>query len=145
MGKRSRALRKAEKSKAAEDQYAAAVASRVANRHPGIEGKWADGGIPEVSDLDCAFQGRWRELLPPEGDLTPDEWSLRNPFCEALSSLFFRGGRLADHGITPKPGTDMAKVTRYVLATLGDFGPKHEYKIGGIAHALAKWCDISAN
>lgn len=98
--------------------------------------------VPEVSDLDCAFQGRWRELLPSWDDMTKEERSMRGPFCEALSSLFFRGGKLADHGITAKPGVDMAKVVRYIRATLGDFGPSHEHKIGGIAHMLAKWCTI---
>lgn len=99
--------------------------------------------IPEVSDADCAFQGRWRELLPKWEDLTKDEKHYRGPFCEAVSSLFFSGGKLTDHGITFKPGVDGTKVMRYIRATLGDFGPSHEHKIGGIAHMLAKWCHIN--
>lgn len=97
--------------------------------------------IPEVTDADCAFPTRYRELLPKWEDLSDDEKNMRGPFCEALSSLFFRGGKLADHGIVPKPGVDLKKVMRYIRATLGDFGPSHEHKIGGIAHMLAKWCD----
>lgn len=100
------------------------------------------GPVPEVSDLDTAFQGRWRELLPKYDDLTPDEKNGRGPFCDALNSLFFSGGKLSDHGITPKPGIELGKVMRYIRATLGDFGPSHEHKIGGIAHMLAQWCDI---
>jgi hypothetical protein len=98
--------------------------------------------IPDVDDVDCAFPTRWRELLPPLDRLTKDERNMRGPFCEALSSIFFRGGRLEDHGIQPKPGVEMRKVYRYVRATLGDFGPPHEHKIGGIAHMLAKWCTV---
>jgi hypothetical protein len=98
--------------------------------------------IPEVSDADMAFPSRYRQLLPKWEDLTDDEQRMRSPFCHPLSMIFFKGGKLADHGITPKPGVDMTKVNRYVRATLGDFGPKHEHKIGGIAHMLAKWCEI---
>ena len=98
--------------------------------------------VPDVDDVDCAFPSRWRELLPPMSELTDTERNMRGPFCEALSSIFFKGGKLEDYGIRPKPGTDMKKVYRYVRATLGDFGPKHEHKIGGIGHMLAKWCTI---
>ena len=99
--------------------------------------------VPEVDDIDCAFPSRWRDLLPKWEDLTKDERALRGPYCEALSSLFFSGGKLSDHGIIPKPGVELTKVMRYIRATLGDFGPPHEHKIGGIAHMLAKWCVIS--
>lgn len=74
--------------------------------------------------------------------LTPDERSMHGPFCDAVSSLFFSGGKLSDHGIAIKSGIDGVKVMRYIRATLGDFGPSHEHKIGGIAHMLAKWCTI---
>lgn len=97
--------------------------------------------VPEVDDLDIAFPTRWRDLLPPQEDLTDDEWRGHTPFCKAIQSIFFRGGKLSDHGITMKPGVDGDKVMRYIRATLGDFGPKHEHKIGGIGHMLAKWCD----
>lgn len=103
--------------------------------------KPTDNSIPEVSDLDCAFQGRWRELLPKWADLTDEEKRGNGPFCDAVSSIFFSGGKLADHGIHIKDGVDGVKVHRYLRATLGDFGPSHEHKIGGIAHMLAKWCD----
>ena len=107
------------------------------------EGKWNGTDIPDVSDADCAFPTRWRDLLPPKDDLSSDERSMRGPFCDALTSLFFRGGKLADHGIKVRDGYDATKVMRYIGATLGDFGPSHEHKIGGIAHALSKWCTIT--
>lgn len=96
--------------------------------------------IPEVSDLDMAFPTRYRELLPKWDALTSDEKSNKGPYCRALESLFFKGGRIAEH-LDLKPGVDGNKVARFVAATLGDFGPSHEHKIGGIAHMLAKWCD----
>lgn len=78
--------------------------------------------VIEVSDGDIAFQGRWRELLPKFEDLTRDERSMSGPFCEALSSIFFSGGKLSDHGIYPKPGYDLSKIMRYIRATLPDWG-----------------------
>lgn len=99
--------------------------------------------IPEVTDADCAFPTRWQTLLPKWEDLTKDEKACRGPFCDAISRVFFSGGKLADHGITFKDGVDSRKVHRYLRATMGDFGPSHEHKIGGIAHMLAQWCDIN--
>ena len=108
------------------------------------EGKWNGVDIPDVSDVDCAFPTRWRDLLPPEEALSDDERHMRGPFCDAISSLFYKGGKLADHNIEVRDGYDATKVTRYIRATLGDFGPPHQHKIGGIAHALSKWCIISS-
>ena len=56
--------------------------------------------------------------------------------------LFYKGGRFEDHGIRVKPGIPAEKVMRYFRATAGDWGPKHEHKIGGIGHMLAKWCEV---
>ena len=98
--------------------------------------------IPEVTDADCAFPTRWKELLPKWEELTKDEQRGNGPFCNAISSIFYSGGKLADHGFRTKDGIDSKKVHRYLRATLGDFGPKHEHKIGGIAHMLAKWCEV---
>ena len=132
MGKRSRAAKRQAVSTPAPTPRAPMTA----------QGKWNGKDVPNVSDADCAFPTRWRELLPPEADLTDEERNMRGPFCKALSSLFYRGGKLADHGIKVRDEYDAGKVMRYIRATLGDFGPPHEHKIGGIAHALSKWCII---
>ena len=100
--------------------------------------------VPDVTELDCAFPSRYRALLPKWEDLTDDEKRGRGPFCEVVSQLFFCGGRLSDHGIVVKSGVDERKVYRYLAATLGDWGPSHEHKIGGIAHMLAQWCEIKS-
>lgn len=99
--------------------------------------------IPEVTDLDCAFPTRYRELLPKWEELTDQEKRMSGPYCDAVSSIFFSGGKLIDHGLKIKDGVDSKKVHRYIRATLGDFGPSHEHKIGGIAHMLAKWCEVA--
>ena len=99
--------------------------------------------IPEVEDIDMVFQTKALALLPKWDDLTDDEKRMRGPFCDAVSKIFFSGGRLEDHGLKIKPGIDREKVYRFVRATLGDWSPKHEHKIGGIGHMLSKWCETT--
>lgn len=101
-----------------------------------------DDTIPEVSEVDIAFPTRYRELLPKMEDLTEDERGMRGPFCDAASQFFYKGGTLESAGIRARDGVDATKVYRYMRATLGDWGPKHEHKIGGIGHMLAKWCEV---
>lgn len=86
MGKRSRAKRR-------EQVELAPPVGRVPLTK---QSKWNGSDVPDVSDADCAFPTRWRELLPPVSDLTDDERRVRGPFCDALSSIFYRGGKLAD-------------------------------------------------
>lgn len=97
--------------------------------------------MPEVTDRDVMFAGRAMELLPKWEDLTREEQNCNGPFCEAAEALFFSGGTLAEHGIFPKPGVELRYVMRYLRATMPSFSPKHEHKIGGVGHMLAKWCD----
>ena len=98
--------------------------------------------IPEVTDLGCAFGGDVAlKILPPYATLPDDFKSQRGPFCDAVSGLFYSGGKLADHGLTPKPGVDEKKVYRVLRACLGSFSPKHEHKIGGTAYLLSQWYD----
>ena len=97
--------------------------------------------MPEVTNHDVMYAERAMELLPKWEELTPDEQKGRGPFCEAVQSLFFSGGTLAEHGIFPKPGVELRDVMRYLHATMPSFSPRHEHKIGGVGHMLAKWCD----
>ncbi len=97
--------------------------------------------VPDVSDLDLAFPTRYKELLPPAEDITEEEWHGQTIYCKAAEGLFFGGGALTDYGIRVKTQVDPTKVYRYLRATLGDLGPKHEHKIGGVGHMLARWCE----
>ena len=98
--------------------------------------------IPEVSDAEIAFPCNYKTLLPKWSDLSESEKNMSGPFCKAATMLFYKGGRIEDHGLKIKSDLDSSKVYRYLKATLGDYGPKHEHKIGGIGHMLSKWCDI---
>jgi len=99
--------------------------------------------IPEVSDADVMFlmHGNAMNLLPKYEDLSKDEQQCNGLYCDAASNLFFSGGRLSDYGIRPRKGADPRKLYRWLKATLPDFTPSHEHKIGGVGHMLAKWCE----
>lgn len=67
----------------------------------------------------------------------------KTPFHKAASSLFYKGGKLSDHGLTIKAGLNSAKVHGALRALLCSFDPSHEIKIGTVAVALANWCDYA--
>lgn len=139
--KKSRKLEARKKAKASNQKEKAPKFERAdTSNFRQHEGQFiAGGGIPEVSDLDMAFPTRYRKLLPVWEQLTEEEQAGNNQYCHNLNQLFFRGGDMSKY-FTAKPGYDQTKIHRYIKATLGDYGPKHEHKIGGIAHALANWC-----
>ena len=100
--------------------------------------------IPEFSDVDIAFPTK--TCLPPYDEVPDDFKGFRGrgdakPFVEAVSSLFFNGGKLADFGLTFKPGVDQTKAGRALRVCLGSWEPKHEHKIAGAAYLLSQWCD----
>ena len=98
--------------------------------------------IPEFSDAEVAFPTR--TCLPPYDDLPEDfvyERGAARPFTSAVDRLFFDGGKLADHGLTFKPGVDAAKAMRALRVCLGSWEPKHEHKVAGTAYLLSQWCD----
>jgi hypothetical protein len=99
--------------------------------------------IPEVTDLDMSFGGA-KKFLPPFAKLPVEFQSMRGPFCDAVSMLFFKGGKLSDHGMKPKAGVDEKKVYRVLRACLSDFSPSHEHKIGGTGYLLSQWYDHDA-
>lgn len=100
--------------------------------------------IPTVTDLDMAFPTRWKELLPKWEELTDDEKAGRGLFCKVAQAIAAGQDTLDIDGkeFEPKPGIDINLVGRYLRATLGDYGPSHEHKIGGVAHRLAEWYDV---
>lgn len=83
---------------------------------------------------------------PPSAYLTREQlpdgfYSGRGRHCEVASNLFFRGGKLADHGLQFKPGIDRAKAAAAIRGLLSSFAPKHEIKIGTVGYALSQWCE----
>jgi len=101
--------------------------------------------IPEISDIDAAFPvkvplPKWEDL-PKE--FRRDWHNGRNKFTEIASTIFYKGGRLSDFGLTPKDGVDILKAQRAIMACLRSFEPKHEHKIAGVGYMLSEWFDVA--
>lgn len=101
--------------------------------------------VPEVSDVEMAFPAN--PPLPAWDDI-PEEFrkncfSDKDPWCHAAAMLFYQGGKLADFGMTPKPGVDMPKAVRALKACLGSYNPSHEHKMAGVGYMLSQWFDLS--
>lgn len=98
--------------------------------------------IPEMTGAGAAF-GDIKDM--PERKKLPDAfrdgWH-HNPFCKIASKLFYEGGTLEGHDLTPKAGVDQKKAQRVLAAWLGSFAPKHEHKIGAVGYALSEWFDL---
>lgn len=78
----------------------------------------------DVKDADVAFGGgvKWPSRTDPKlNDVSEDCVRIAN-------TLFFNGGKLADHNRTLKPGVDSARFHNCLRAVLCSFEPPHEVK-----------------
>lgn len=99
--------------------------------------------VPEFDSPAVVFGAELRHYLTREQ--TGEEFwqfSSRNPFTSAAESIFFKGGRLSDYGLTVKEGLDEIKVVRAVQALLTSFAPQHEQKIATVGFLLSQWCEV---
>jgi hypothetical protein len=64
-----------------------------------------------------------------------------HPMTKIASTLFFKGGTLAEHGLQFKPEIDKGKAMRAIRALLCSFAPPHEIKGGTVGYALSQWCE----
>jgi hypothetical protein len=85
---------------------------------------------------DAAFGARLQDYPPMSA--VPDGLGA---YERVMSSLFFLGGQLADHGLTIKAGLDRAQVMTAIRSLMCSFDPKHEHKTAVVAWALSEWCD----
>ena len=84
--------------------------------------------IPPMDGISAAF-GADESAYPPKDKMPDDYRRMAAPGCKIASALFFHGGRLSDHGRTPKPGVDSNALNLTLRAMLCSFQPKHEVKI----------------
>jgi hypothetical protein len=93
----------------------------------------------KVQDLDLAFGGDMKVLLPPYS-LIPEEFksSYGTPWNKMVSKWFF-SGLDKDTEVEPQPGIDPGVAMRHIKAVLGSWEPKHEHKEAGVAYLLSKW------
>lgn len=93
--------------------------------------------IPDVTDLDLAFPTKAMDILPPYKDI-PEEFKRDyHKWAKVALDWFYAG--LKNAKWEAKPGVDTNKALRAIQACLGDWSPKHEHKIAGVAFLLNEW------
>jgi hypothetical protein len=95
--------------------------------------------IKDVNDVDMAFGGNIKKLLPAYNDI-PDEYKgfhSQNKWVEMVNDWFYCG--LKNLQLKPKAGVDPDKALRHIKAVMASFEPKHEHKIAGCAYLLSQW------
>lgn len=116
MSKRNR-LRK-------EVQREAAVAAASV---PVVGLKLGDHQFRAFTGADLAFGARLSDY--PAYDSIPEQFRRgHSPANKIVSTLFFKGGQLADFGLRLKAGVNPAAFFGALKAMLGSFDPKHEHK-----------------
>lgn len=88
----------------------------------------------KVSDLDMAFGGDVKRLMPPGIDY---KWNGKGWGAALFNKLFFSGGNV-EH-LSPRPGIDKATALRHIRAVMGSFEPKHENKEAAVAWMFETW------
>lgn len=86
--------------------------------------------------IDAAFGAKIADY-PPMSSVPAGLRSYEN----VVSSLFFRGGKLDDFGLSIKPTIDRNQAMTALRALLSSFDPKHEHKTAVVAWCLSEWCD----
>ncbi len=101
--------------------------------------------VPTFDDITVAFGSVEKHYLTRQqlGDWY--DMNTPTPYHEAFNGLFYRGGKLADYGLSIKPGLDQTQVMRALRALMSSWAPKHEIKTATVAVALANWCDVAAD
>ena len=94
--------------------------------------------VQDVTNLDTAFGGSIKNLLPAYSDI-PDGFGMysSNKWVKVVSDWFFYG--LKNCKWVPKEGIDQAKALRHIQACMASDEPKHEHKIEGCAYLLSLW------
>lgn len=95
----------------------------------------------DVTDLDLAFGGEMKTLLPPYEDI-PAEFKRHrgNKWVDFQNDWFFYGlGPKTKY--KPKKGIDKDAALRHLRAIQGSWEPKHEHKEAGVAFLASLWFD----
>lgn len=91
--------------------------------------------FPVFDGATAAFGARLQDYPPMSA--VPE---VRKEFRNAFSTLFFKGGKLADFGLSIKPGLDRDQVMTALRSLMSSFDPKHEHKEAVVAWCLSEWC-----
>jgi hypothetical protein len=135
VSKKSRnAARRARPSQAAMEEAAnLSKAEAEYNAAPLSVGSFA---VKPFTGLDAAFGAKIEDY--PAYDIVP---RVDPRFERVVSSLFFSGGKLEDHGLKLKAGVHRARAMAAIRSWMCSFAPKHEHKTAVVAWALSEWCE----
>lgn len=91
----------------------------------------------KITDVEIAFGGDMKKLLPGMGEIPEEHSSLQSKWCDFISDWFYYG--LSDLSLRPRQGIDGQQAIRHIKAIIGSFEPKHEHKIAGCAYLMSLW------
>ncbi|KPV60736.1 hypothetical protein QJ48_04215 [Paenibacillus sp. A3] len=89
----------------------------------------------DVSDVQLAFGGDMKKLLPPMSDIPREFQDGHTKWNDLVGKWFLRG--LNKLNVTPRAGVDGKKALRHIKAILGSWEPKHEHKEAGCAYLMS--------
>jgi len=96
----------------------------------------------QFTGLDAAFGADLRDY-PPYKDI-PEQFRRGNtPFNDAVSALFFKGGKLEDFGLRLKPETNASAFFAALRSLLCSFAPPHEHKDAACAWLLSEYTELA--
>jgi hypothetical protein len=96
--------------------------------------------FPVFDGASAAFGARGKDY--PDQSVIPEKFRRgHTPYNRVVSTLFFKGGKLDDFGLSFKKGIDRNQAMTAIRALLCSFDPKHEIKEATVAWALSEWCD----
>lgn len=93
----------------------------------------------EVTALDMAFGGKAMKILPAYKDIPGDFKRGNHPARKFASDWFYSG---LSEMPKAKPGVDLNLALANLKACLGDFEPKHEHKMDGVAYLASLWLEF---
>lgn len=91
--------------------------------------------IKEVKDVDLAFGGDMKELIPKD---IPKEFYKDTKFSKVFITWFYKG-LSPDSEFYAKEGVDPGKALRHLKAIMHSYGPKHEEKEAAVTYLLSEW------
>lgn len=90
-----------------------------------------------VSNVDIAFGGSMKDLLPPWNTIPKEFQDEKTPWNKLAVSWWC--GKLARATFTPKDGIDALKAKAHIRAILVSFDPSTEHKMAGCAWLMSLW------
>jgi hypothetical protein len=94
----------------------------------------------DVNDLDLAFGGDVKTLMPSY-DAIPDDFKRgSNPYVRFQQQWFYSGLK-KEQIPAAKQGIDQKKALRHLGAIQGSFQPKHEHKEAAVAYLASLWLE----